>query len=346
MTDRQTDTPWDAFEAYDVAGAAARIRDRIRRTPLVRLPTDESRLDLRGKLENRQVTGSFKARGALNNILSLTDEERGRGVVAASSGNHGKALAWAAREAGVAATIVMPRDAYRNKIEACRADGAEVVLAESRASADDQTARLVAEGRVLIHPYDRRGTIEGTGTVGLELAEDWPEVDIVIVCVGGGGLAAGTSLALRRALGRKVKIFGAEPLGAPSMTLGLARGAPVRLTHLDSSVQGLCPPYSGALNIAICATTLDGMLLPHDGEILAGQRRLVRPHEATGFAGEVVEPAGAAAYAAALVSPAIRALVSQHTAARPLRVAVTVSGGNPDPSQLEAARDGASVHAR
>jgi threonine dehydratase len=349
MTAPDRDTPWQKFDDLDIAAAAARIRGQVLHTPLVGLPCDDLRLDVRGKLENRQETGSFKARGALNNILALSPEERARGVVASSSGNHGKALAWAARKAGVRATIVMPKDAYPNKIEACRNDGAEVVLAETRGGADDITARFVAEGRVLVHPYDRRGTIEGAGTIGLELAADWPEVEVVIVCVGGGGLAAGTSLALRRALGRRVRIFGAEPLGAPSMTLGLARGAPVTLERISTSVQGLCPPYSGALNIAVCRTTLDGMLLPDDDEIHAAQRRLVRPSQrpapspasadrARRWEGEVVEPAGAAAYAAALTAPAILDLLAGRDARDPLRVAVTVSGGNPDPAQLARAR--------
>lgn len=340
------DAPWRRFDDLDLAGAAARIQGRVERTPLAALPCDDPRLDVRGKLENRQVTGSFKARGALNNILALTRDERARGVVAASSGNHGKALAWAARQAGVRATIVMPEDAYPNKIEACRAEGAEVRLAATRAGADELTAGLVAEGRVLVHPYDRRGTVEGAGTVGLEIAEDWPDVEVVIACVGGGGLAAGTTLALRRALGRRVGLFGSEPLGAPSMTLGIARGAPVTLERIATSVQGLCPPHSGGLNIAVCRATLDGMLLPSDDEILAAQRRLVRPDPARGWAGEVVEPAGAAAYAAALTSPAIQELLAGRSPQDPLRVAVTVSGGNPDPAQLARARGAEVADAR
>jgi len=353
MSALDRDTPWQQFDDIDIAAAAARIRGQVVRTPLVRLPSDDARLEVRGKLENRQETGSFKARGALNNILALTPAERARGVVASSSGNHGKALAWAARKAGVRATIVMPKDAYPNKIEACRAEGAEVVLAETRGGADDVTARFVDEGRVLVHPYDRRGTIEGAGTIGHELAADWPDVEVVIVCVGGGGLAAGTSLALRRALGRRVRIFGAEPLGAPSMTLGIARGAPVTLDRITTSVQGLCPPYSGALNIAVCRTTLDGMLLPDDDEIHAAQRRLVRPGHsrasvdpAPRWEGEVVEPAGAAAYAAALTAPAIQELLAGRDARNPLRVAVTVSGGNPDPAQLTRALQGEVADAR
>ncbi len=340
MRANERDTPWDTFADFDLDAARARIAGAVHRTPLVRLPCDDARLDVRGKLENRQETGSFKARGALNNILALTPDERRRGVVAASSGNHGKALAWAAQRAGVPATIVMPADAYPNKIAACREAGAEVVLAPTRAEADAFTARFVAEGRVLVHPYDRRGTIEGAGTLGMELAEDWPELEVAVLCVGGGGLAAGSSLALRRSFGRRVRIFGAEPVGAPSMTLGIARGGSVRLPRIDSGIQGLCPPYSGELNVAVCRTTLDGTLLVEDSEVLAAQQRLVLPDPEHSWSGEVVEPAGAAAYAAALVAPRIRELAVGRTAADPLRIAVTISGGNPDPAQLAGLRAG------
>ena len=131
------------FEDIDFAAAAARIAAQVKRTPLLALPCEDERIELRGKMENQQVTGAFKARGACNNIALLTAEERARGVVASSSGNHGRALAWAARCAGVPATIVMPQDAYPNKIEACRAEGAEVVLAKDRLDADVVTHVLI-----------------------------------------------------------------------------------------------------------------------------------------------------------------------------------------------------------
>lgn len=327
---------WSGFDFIDFLMAAQRIAARTVRTPLMRLPGHDPRLELRGKMENLQVTGAFKARGACNNMARLTAEERARGVVASSSGNHGRALAWAAQQAGVKATIVMPKDAYPNKIQACREAGAEVVLAEDRLDADVVTARLAAEGRVLIHPYDLAGTIEGAGTVGLEIAQDWPAVEVVVICVGGGGLSAGSSLALRRALGSRIHIFGAEPIGSPSMRDGLAAGQPVVLESITTQVQGLCPPQSGALNIAICATTLDGMLTPDDATIFAAQRRLVRSEP--GWEAQIVEPAGACAYAAVISGMLPPALLEGRSAQDPLRVAVTISGGNPDPAQLAAAQ--------
>ena len=293
---------------------------------------DDPRIELRAKLENRQVTGAFKARGAWNQLVQLSPSERAAGVVAVSSGNHGKAVAWAARRAGVRATIVMPRDAYPNKIAACREEGATVVLAANREEAEHLCAEAVREGSALVHPYDSERTVEGAGTVGLELLEDWPEVEVVVVPVGGGGLIAGTSLAMRLERGRALHVYGAEPVGAPSLVRGLAAGAPVTLEHITTRVQGLCPPHSGKLNIAICATTLDGVALIEDEAIFAAQERLVREQD------EVVEPAGAAAAALVWSGRLPEALFAGRDASSPLRVAVVVSGGNPDPAQLAALR--------
>jgi threonine dehydratase len=323
---------WSGFDFIDFSAAARRIAAQVEKTPLMQLPCDDPRIDLRGKMENLQVTGAFKARGACNNIAKLSAEQRARGVVASSSGNHGRALAWAAQQAGVKATIVMPKDAYPNKIQACRDASAEVVLAEDRIDADVVTARLAAEGRVLIHPYDLAGTVEGAGTVGLEIAQEWPEVEVVVICVGGGGLSAGSSLALRRELGTGVRIFGAEPIGSPSMRDGLAAGEPVVLESITTKVQGLCPPQSGALNIAICSTTLNGVFTPDDLTIFAAQRRLVRSEP--GWRAQIVEPAGACAYSAVLSGMLPASLLAGRSAQDRLRVAVTISGGNPEPAQL------------
>jgi len=335
----------------DSARALSRIAGDVEPTPLVRLPFGaEAGVLVLGKMENRQVTGSFKARGALNNVLSLAEDERARGVVASSSGNHGRALAWAARRAGVSAAIVMPADAYPNKIEACRAERAEVVLAETREGADEAAAELASPaggGRVWIHPYDRPGTVEGAGTVGLEVAqalEDDPP-DAFIACVGGGGLVSGSALALRRAFGDRIALFGAEPEGAASLSAGLAAGEPVPMRGITSRVQGLTPPFSGAINVEIAAAVLDGVVSLPDDEIIAAQRLLVRDDAERDWRGETVEPAGGAALAAAL-SPGFAARVREVLAARghqvptdrPVRVVVTVSGGNPDPAQLAEVR--------
>lgn len=322
-------TPWARFKPERIADAAERLVGVVERTPLVPFDVGDAgvpAIDLRLKLENRQVVGAFKARGAWNQVAQLSPDERAAGVVCTSSGNHGKALAWAAKRAGVAATIVMPKNAYANKIAACRELGADVVLCETRAACETECARRVGLGATLVHPYDAERTLIGAGTVGLEIAEQRPDVELVLVPVGGGGLVSGVSLALRHALGARVKIFGVEPRGAPSLTRGLEAGAPVEI-DVASAVQGLTPPYSGQVNIDVCRATLDGVLLIDDAPVFAAQKRLVNW-------GEVVEPAGSAAVAAVLSGLVPAELLRGRDARNPLRAVAVVSGGNPDPEQL------------
>lgn len=321
--------------------AAERLRGVVERTELASFDPgpDAGPIELRLKLECTQVTGSFKPRGAWNNIATLTPEQRAAGVVASSSGNHGLALSWAAQRGGVKAAIFMPEQAYPNKIQACRDYGAEVVLAPDRVEAERLLEQAVAAGSVLIHPYDAERTVEGAGTVGLEIAEDWPEVELVVVPVGGGGLIAGTALALRENLDTAIRILGVEPAGAPSMTLGLAAGKPVELPRIQTEVQGLCPLQSGQVDIDIVARTVDRVLTLPDREIFAAQARLVRE------GGWTVEPAGAAAAALVLgghlADPLLGGLLAGRSKRDPLRVCVVVSGGNPDPAQLEQVKAGA-----
>jgi threonine dehydratase len=325
MAERRADSAWRRFDSLRIADAAPRLAGVVRKTPLSRVDSGDARIELRLKLENRQETGSFKARGAWNQVSLLDDAQRRAGVVCPSSGNHGKALAWAARRAGVPATIVMPANAYSNKIAACRELGAQVVLAPTREGADEECRKLVERGMTLVHPYDSPRTIQGAGTVGLEIAEEWPEVDLVLVPVGGAGLISGTSLALRQTLGDRVKVVGAEPRGAPSLTKGLEAGKPVPI-EVTSKVQGLTPLYSGQINIDVCRATLDGVVLFDDEAAFAAQRHLVA-------LGETVEPAGAAGMALFLSK-----LLPRDALEGVRRIAVVVSGGNPDPAQLEAVK--------
>ena len=183
--------------------------------------------------------------------MQLTAPERAAGVVTTSSGNHGRAVAWAARRAGVRATIVMPSNTYPNKVEACRAEGAEVVLLPTREEAERECARRAAAGAALVHPYKQARTIEGAGTVGLELAAQWPEVEVALFPTGGGGLVAGSSLALVSELGERVQVIGVEPEGAPNLTQSLEAGEVVPLERITTAVQGLCPLDTGELNLAL-----------------------------------------------------------------------------------------------
>lgn len=317
-----------------VLEAKARLEGVVRRTDLAAYDGGDPRVELRLKLECQQVGGAFKARGAWNQIAQLDETERRRGVVAASSGNHGALLAWAAERAGVAACICMPANSYASKIEAARSHGAEVVLAENRTEAEAECRRRVERRAVEIHPYNAERTLAGAGTAALEILEDWPEVELLIVPVGGGGLLAGSALALAALADRPgaprggTRLLGVEPEGAPGMSKALAAGRSVTLERIASSIQGLTPPYAGELNREIAARYGARMCVLSDDAILAAQARIV------GRTGWRLEPAGAAAAAAVFARALPEDLV--HRPGGPLRVAAILSGGNPDPAQFEA----------
>jgi len=314
----------------DIAAAAGRLSEVVHKTPLVPVDVPDERVTCKLKLECLQETGSFKARGAWNQISQLTPAERRAGVCATSSGNHGRAVAWAARRAGVPATLFMPANVYKTKLEACRAEGAEVFLFPTRAEAEAACAERVAAGLVLIHPYDAQRTIEGAGTVGREIAQDDPDVELVVFPVGGGGLIAGSSLAIARELGDEVAVLGVEPAGSPNLTAALEVGRPVRIEPIETEVQGLCPIDTGAINLALCARYVEGMITLTDEEIFAAQRELVVNQ------GLIVEAAGAAAFAAVWHQALPPELVGGRSRGHPLRTVCVVSGGNADPEQLEA----------
>ncbi len=317
-----------------VLAARERIAGHVRRTPLVRFPISERRVDLRLKLECLQIGGAFKARGAWNQIALLDERSRAAGVTTASSGNHGKALAWAAARAGIRARIHMPASAYSSKIEACRDYGAEVCLAPDRLAAEQASAEDERAGLVPIHPYDAEGTLAGAGTAALEVLEAWPEVDVLIVPVGGGGLLAGSALALAAAAGRAgaprsgTRLVAAEPEGAPGLARALEAGEPVELARIESEIQGLTPPRAGRLNHRVAADALDRLVPLSDREILDAWGALVL------LGGWTVEPAGAAAAAVVLGARLPEAWLAGRSQGDPLRVAAVVSGGNPEPSAI------------
>jgi threonine dehydratase len=286
--------------AARVAGAARGIR------------LADGRLYL--KAEHLQKTGSFKPRAALARISSLTDGERKRGAITISAGNAGQAYAWAAHEAGVPMTVVMPEGAVESKVAACLGYGADVVLHGMHVGESlEHLHRLREErGLTLVHPYDDPEVLLGNGSCGLEILEDLPDVDVVVVAVGGGGLIGGVTVALRESRPR-VRVYGVEPEGSDALRQALAAGAPVPLTP-RSVADGLNAPSAGRLATAIAQRYLEGMIVLPDDAILAGLRFSVERLK------QVVEPAGAAALAAVL------------TGAVPLRegdrVCVVLSGGN------------------
>jgi threonine dehydratase len=315
------------------------VAGRVHRTPMLSSATAARVLLAAGgpavagatihvKAEHLQVTGSFKPRGMTNKVQSLTPDERARGIVTLSAGNAAQAYAWAAREAGVHATVVMPERAVRSKVDACLGYGAEVVL--RGANVGETLARvheLVAErGLVYCHPFDDPAVIAGHGSVGLEILEDIPDVDVVVVGVGGGGLISGIAAAVKERR-PSARVYGVEPEGSNAMTLALERNEIVTVTP-NTVADGLTAPFAGAWTLAMCRRYLDGLVLLDDPTILAGVR----------FAAErmkqVLEPAGAAAFAALLFG---RLPIREGD-----RVCVVASGGNVDTTRLGALLDAAA----
>jgi len=306
---------------------AKRISGAVNRTPLLPWGVPDNRIELRLKLECLQETGSFKARGAVNQISLMSEGEREAGVVACSSGNHGRALAWASRKAGVDASIFLPADAYPNKIDAIRAEGAKAVVCPTRQLAEEACSEAVSRGATLVHPYDSWRTIEGASTVGVEIGEDWPEVDCVVVPVGGGGLASGVLLGLEAACGRPVPIVGVEPRGARGMAMSINAGEPIVLGEINTDVQGLCPLVGGKRNWEILSTGEVYMESLTDDPIFETQRDLQSK------ADWPVEPAGAAAVAWVLSGGPSKLNLFPSSEEGVLRVAAIVSGGNSEQPQ-------------
>jgi threonine dehydratase len=310
---------------------ARRILDgRIDRTPILSSSTAGRVLAARGirvadgriyaKAENLQKTGAFKIRGALNKMAALTPAERAAGVITLSAGNHAQGVALAAHEAGVHAVVMMPSGAVRSKVDACRGYGAEVILyGETIPETWARMDEVAAERRLtFISPFDDPHVLAGQGTVGLEILDDLPEVDVVVAGIGGGALCTGVAAALKETR-PGVRVYGVEPVGANSMTLALERNEIVRIVPV-SVADGLCSPFAGDWTLAMARRYLDGVVLLDDATILAGVRFALERMK------QLVEPAGAAALAAVLFGE-----IPIHDGER---VCVVFSGGNVETGRL------------
>jgi threonine dehydratase len=307
----------------DVRSAAARIAPYIHRTPLFDSAT-LSRLtgvNLGLKAENLQRTGAFKARGALNAVLCLSEEQRERGVVTLSAGNHGQGLAYAAKIADVRCVVFMPESAVPAKVAAVKEYGAEARFApsmETLFAAMDQYRE--SQGLHFVHPFGDPDIIAGQGTVGLEIMEDSPDVDTIVVCVGGGGLISGIAVAAK-ALNPRVRIVGVEPEGAPVVTRSLVAGYPVTIEKITTVADGLAAPFAAPTSQRLIERLVDDVVIVTDDEILSALRLLLQRTKL------LVEPAGAAATAA---------LLAGRAGAQPgSRVVATLSGGNVDFEKLK-----------
>ncbi len=282
----------------DIREARARLSGRIRRTPTVRAeavrrPAAASPGGLSLKLESLQVTGSFKARGATNRVLTLPPERVGRGLVTASGGNHGLGVAYAGWLARVPTTIYLPHSASPVKVGQIESWGASVVRFGDVWDEADREARSVAErdGRTYVHAFSDPAVVAGQGTVGLEIAEDVPEVSTVVVAIGGGGLISGIATAVK-ALMPGARVIGVEPVGAPTLFESVRAGALVELETIATAANTLAPRKSAELNLEIIQEKVDEIVLVTDEEMIDAARWL---WQEMGIAAEL---SGAAAVAA------------------------------------------------
>ena len=323
-----------------IVAARERLVGRVHRTPLLSSATaatwttaatgvrlGDDRLYL--KAEHLQKTGSFKPRGMVNRLATLAPEAAGRGVITLSAGNAGQAYAWAGSSAGVAVTVVMPAGAVKSKVDACLGYGARVVLHGRHVGESLAELERIrdTEGLEFVHPFDDPAVIAGHGSIGQELLEDVPDLDVAVVGVGGGGLISGVAAALKH--GRPgIRVYGVEPERSNAVSIALERNEIVRIQP-ESVADGLGAPFAGAWTLAMCRRYLDDIILIDDPTILAGLRFAVERLK------QVIEPAGAAALAAVLSG---RIPIRDGE-----RVAVVLSGGNVEVSRLGALLEGAGT---
>ncbi len=307
----------------EVRQARSRLGDRVRKTPVWRWQggTPDSILGTNTevflKLELWQYAGTFKPRGALLNMLALEAADLARGVTAVSAGNHAMAVGYAASILGTSAKVVMPRSANPARIAGCRAYGVEVVLVDDVQQAFEEVRRIeTEEGRAFIHPFEGRRTVEGTATVGLELMEDLPKLEAVIVPSGGGGLAAGVAAAVKQ-ISPDCQVFGVEPSGADTMHRSFASGRPESLDQVRTIADSLGAPHAAPYTFGLCQRYLDGLVMVDDDQLRQAMALLFREVKLA------VEPAAAAA-TAALIGPLADRL-------RGKRVGLIVCGSNIDP---------------
>ncbi|MFZ1752380.1 MAG: threonine/serine dehydratase [Caldilineaceae bacterium] len=264
----------------EIRATRQRIDPYIVRTPVWRWasPEIEARVgpetEVYAKLELFQKTGTFKPRGAVNSLLALDADARARGVTAVSAGNHAIAVAYAAQIFGSSAKVVMPKSAPPFRVEKARSYGAEVVLVDDVHAAFAEVRRIEAdEARTFIHPFESRATIVGQATVGLELGEDAPLLDALIIPIGGGGLAAGIAAAVKQ-MQPGCAIYGVEPAGADSMHRSFAAGAPRSIERVRTIADSLGAPQAEPYSFALCHHFLDEIVLVSDDELKSCMRLL------------------------------------------------------------------------
>jgi threonine dehydratase len=314
------------MELRDIYRARRRISRHVRETPLDRSAflSNLSRGEVKLKLENQQHTGSFKVRGALNKMLKLSPEERARGVVTASSGNHAQGVGYAARILSVDATIVVPSNTPMIKREAIERYGAKLIVHGDEYTEAERHARELErdEGLVFASAYNDLDIVAGQGTIGLEVAEAWPEIDTVLVPVGGGGLISGIGCALK-GINEEVDVIGVQSLASPVMYESIRKGHIIEMELDESVAEGLHGGIEEAsITFDLCRWYVNEIVLVQEEKILEAMGRLLKHQH------QVVEGAGAVGAAAILEYPKFF---------KDRRVGVVVSGGNVEVGLLKEA---------
>ena len=301
--------------------AAHVLKEVVRRTDLIYAPQINPESTVYLKPENLQLTGSFKVRGAYYKISQLSDEEKARGVIACSAGNHAQGVALAATKCGIKSLICLPEGAPISKVEATKHYGAEVCLVPGVYDDAYQKALQLRDekGYTFVHPFDDENVIAGQGTIGLELLEEMPDVEVVIVPIGGGGLISGVAYALK-ALKPSVKVYGVQAAGAPSMKQSIEHKKIEKLASVSTMADGIAVKEPGTLTFEACMKYVDGIVTVTEAEIASAILMLLEKHKM------VAEGAGAVSVAAAMTNK---------VDIKGKNVVCVVSGGNVDVNVLD-----------
>lgn len=294
MVDNDIDIP----TIEEIRQGRKQLGDKVRRTPVWEWKGEEMEEALgKGtrpflKLELFQYGGSFKPRGALINTMALDEEALSRGVTAVSAGNHAIAVAFAAKAMNTTAKVVMPKSANRARVERCKSYGAEVILVDDVHQAFEKVEQIEErEGRMFVHPFEGKLTALGTATVGLELADQVPDLDAVVIPIGGGGLAAGISTAVKQ-MQPNCEVYGVEPEGADTMSRSFASGKPEAIDKVDTIADSLGAPHAAPYSFELCRRHIDDIVTISDREMVETMKLMFTEMKLA------LEPAGASATAA------------------------------------------------
>lgn len=304
------------IQISEIYKASEVLKSVVNKTPLIYAPKINKEAQIYLKPENLQFTGSFKLRGAYYKISQLTDEEKSRGVIACSAGNHAQGVAFGATRNGIKSLICLPAGAPISKVEATKGYGAEVCLVPGVYDDAYQMALKLRDemGYTMVHPFDDEKVIAGQGTIGLEILEEQPDIDAVIVPIGGGGLASGIALAVK-SLNPQIKVYGVQASGAASMFTSLKENQIIHLSNVSTIADGIAVKEPGINTFELCRKYIDDVVTVSDDEVAAAILTLIEQHKL------IAEGAGAVAVAAAMFNK---------TPIKGKKTVCIVSGGNVD----------------